>query len=350
MHSSGKELPQSLGGLRFVVGSCVKYAPAWALANAASSLLGGLSPLFMLLATDRAVSSLVAHRSVMGAIVLFVVSAVLTVGGSVGGSMTQLRLEQALTLNLQPQVMSVLVTIPWVQLEDPASQDAVARAQETVGHCAVVWDSLSALLRDALQSTSSLVFLYSVSRLSALAALAGLLPMLLLRRLGAKDVAHAWIQGTAHRRFADYLVDVLTTRTFAAESRLFGFAPHILTRWDSAFRAATRSTVEAEGRAAARAELASVCGTGIILGAAALLLVGRPGAAAVASGLLAIMTVFRQLGDIGFWISRLTQDGAQASDIGRVLGQGRSSDGGGRGGASCGAGCEEQSPALKQRR
>ncbi len=312
--------PGALRGLRFALGVVLRAAPLQVALDALMTLAEALAPLAVLQGTRELLSELAAgHSPWSGLLLVGIGEAVPAFGSRVLYGPVGAALGRRIEAVLRPRVMTALATMPWTTLEDPEVQKRLARLDEGLTAVEIVWDSGFALVRDVGRGLSALAFLATVSPWAALAAGVALVPAVLLRRAAAAEWEGVRLANLPAQRLAGYLFGLLTGRDSAAEVRLFGYAAHVRERWRRALGVVQRAELTEQARTALRGQLAATAGTALVLVAASLVLVGRAGAPATASGLLALLTAFRQTADLGYWVGSLAEEDAHAANLAEVL-------------------------------
>jgi len=315
---------RTLKGLVFALGVVLGATPVMAACDAAITAAEALAPLAMLLGTRAVLNALTAHRSPWpGLLLLAAGEAVPAFGSRVVNGPVLAAVSRATERALRPRVQAALATMPWARLEDPAARDRLDRVEDGIVAVDVAWDSAGALLRDIGRGCSALAFLWTVSPWAALGAAAALVPDVLLRRAAAEQFESVRLAAIPARRVAGYLFGLLTGRGAAAEARLFGFAAYVRGRWRDAVRRVQTAEAAQQVRTALLGLAASALQVALMASAAGLVLLGRHGAGATAAGILALTSVFRQTGDLSYWVASLVRDGGDAANLAEVLSWGR---------------------------
>ncbi len=314
----------ALPGIGFAIRTVVAIAPDLLLAEAAITVAEVLAPLALLAGMRLLLTALSAGDPPWPGLVLVAVGEGIPAFGSrVVYGPVGARLSWRITQTLGPRVAAVLATMPWVRLQDPAAKDRLDLVPDGILAVELIWDSGTALVRDAGRSAAALWFLSTIHWPAAALALAALVPTVALRRRAALEWESVRLSETPERRRAGYLAGLLTGRAAAAEVRLFGYGRYIQRLWGQALRDLWRAESAEQARTGLRALAAEVVTTGLTLAAAVdVLFVG--GAARTGSGLLALLTAFQQTQGISYWVGSLTQENRTAGNLVEVLGWGRS--------------------------
>lgn len=311
-------------GLAFAVGVVVRAAPQLVVLTTLISLAEAVAPLAMLEGTRLLLDALGTGQPPWRGLALLAVGEAVPAFGSrvafgpVGDAMTR-RIESV----LRPRVLASLATMPWIRLEDSATQDRLGRVEDGIAAVDIAWDSGGALIRDVGRALSALAFLLTVSPWAALFAAAAVGPEMLLQRAAAVEWEGVRLSQIPVQRQAGYLFGLLTGPATAAEVRLFRYAGYIRKRWLAAFRRVQRAELAEQTRTALRTQLAGLTGTLLMAAAAALVVLRHGGAGATASGVLALLAAFRQTQDISYWVGSLAREDLNAANLREVLGWGR---------------------------
>ncbi|MEA2646579.1 MAG: ATP-binding cassette, subfamily bacterial [Chloroflexota bacterium] len=165
------------------------------------------------------------------AVVQLVIAAVASLMGTLRNIAQQL-LQERVQIRIQLMVMDHAAALDLPFFEDPASYDLLRRAQEDSRNRPVqMISSTFGLLQTAITFVSMIALLLGVSPLLALIALLSPIPAFI------SDTRYSWWGYRIARwnsrllRRMNYLVQLVTTDTFAKEVKLFGLGGYFIDRY-----------------------------------------------------------------------------------------------------------------------
>src|SRR5438094_3723281 len=160
--------------------------------------------------------------------VLFVISALLNTLRNI----FQQLLQNSVSMRIQLMVMEKAASLDLPFYEDPASYDLLRRAQnDSINRPVLMIATAFGLLQTVLTFGTMIVLLIGVSPLLALAALVSPIPAFIAdTRYGWRGYAIArW--GSRLLRRMTYMVNLVTTDSFAKEVKLFGLGQYFIERY-----------------------------------------------------------------------------------------------------------------------
>lgn len=160
-----------------------------------------------------------------GVLVLTAVSQALTTYG-------QTLLQERMTLTIRHQVMSHASELQLSYFEGSASYDMLRQAaQEAPTRPLSMMNSALGLIRTLITFGSMIALLVSISPLLALVALVAPIPAFISQsKYGARAFWLTLMMSPLKRRM-DYLSSLVTTDTYAKETKLFGLGPYFVDRF-----------------------------------------------------------------------------------------------------------------------
>ncbi|KZB85019.1 ABC transporter ATP-binding protein [Amycolatopsis regifaucium] len=160
-----------------------------------------------------------------GALVLTALSQAVTTYG-------QSLLQERMTLTIRHQVMSHASRLHLSYFEGSASYDMLRQAaQEAPTRPLSMMNSALGLVRTAITFSSMVALLVSISPLLALVALVAPIPAFISQsKYGARAFWLTLLMSPLKRRM-DYLSSLVTTDTYAKETKLFGLGPYFVDRF-----------------------------------------------------------------------------------------------------------------------
>jgi ATP-binding cassette subfamily B protein len=176
-------------------------------------------------------------------LVVFAISALLNTLRNI----TQQLLQNSVAMRIQLMVMEKAASLDLAFYEDPASYDLLRRAQnDSVNRPVLMIATAFGLLQTLLTLVTMIAFLFGVSWILALIVLVSPVPAFIA------DTRYGWIGYNIARwssrllRRMNYMVNLVTTDSFAKEVKLFGLGGYFIERYRliaSAFYDSQRSQV-----------------------------------------------------------------------------------------------------------
>jgi ATP-binding cassette subfamily B protein len=214
-------------------------SPAMSIAILASTLVGGLTPTVTAyiakLLLDSVVAAVAGHGSTgrivgisifqLGILTFTAVSTALT-------NVAQQLLQERMTLTIRHQVMDHASKLDLAFFEGSESYDLLRQAsQEAPSRPVSMMSSALSLVRTAITFASMIVLLVSVSPLLALVVLIAPIPAFVSQsKYGARAFMLALYVSPVRRRM-EYLSSLVTTDTYAKETKVFGLGPYLVDRF-----------------------------------------------------------------------------------------------------------------------
>lgn len=313
-------------GLSFVLHTLWTTAPFHVAADAGLTATEAAAPLALLQGTRLVLADLAVRRSPWGGFALLALGKAIPAFGSrvVYGPLAE-AISDRVTGFLQPQWASSLLTMPWVQRTDPASQEIRQSARDGSASVEVAFDSASALIRDLGGTGCALVFLFTLRPLAALLALAAFCLSLLFWRVATTQWEEEQrLSALPSRQRVGVLFAILTGRSAAAELRIFGYAHYVLDAWRQAMVDGQRAEGLLQLRAGLQRIAVDVARIGLTIASAVLVMAHGGSLAVQGSALWALVTATQSGGDIGYWLESLAKENQNAACLAEVLAQGRS--------------------------
>src|SRR5262245_50222654 len=246
-----KDLRARLARLRSAAGGTVRglpkvarltwqASPAMPIVILASTLVSGLTPTVTAyiakLLLDSVVAAVAGHGSTgtivgisifqLGILTFTAVSTALT-------NVAQQLLQERMTLTIRHQVMDHASKLDLAFFEGSESYDLLRQAsQEAPARPVSMMTSALGLVRTAVTFASMIVLLVSVSPLLAVVVLLAPIPAFISQsKYGARAFMLALFVSPVRRRM-DYLSSLVTTDTYAKETKVFGLGPYLVgTAW-----------------------------------------------------------------------------------------------------------------------
>ena len=147
-------------------------------------------------------------------------------------NITQQLLQNSVSMSIQLMVMEKAASLDLAFYEDPASYDLLRRAQtDSINRPVLMISTAFGLVQTTLTFASMIALLIVVSPLLALLALVSPIPAFIAdTRYGWRGYNIArW--GSRLLRRMNYLVTLLTTDTYAKETKLFGLGQYFIDRY-----------------------------------------------------------------------------------------------------------------------
>jgi ATP-binding cassette subfamily B protein len=214
-------------------------SPALTVILALITLLSGLLPTVTAYIAKLLLDSVVAaiqHRGTTGDIanVAFLQFGVLA-ASAVSNALTSIAqslLQERMTLTIRHQVMAHASDLHLAYFEGSTSYDMLRQAaQEAPTRPLSMMNSALGLLRTLITFGSMIALLVSVSPLLALVALVAPIPAFISQsRYGSRAFWLTFMMSPIKRRM-DYLSSLVTTDTYAKETKLFGLGPYFVDRF-----------------------------------------------------------------------------------------------------------------------
>jgi len=214
-------------------------SPAMSIAILASTLVGGLTPTVTAyiakLLLDSVVAAVAGHGSTsrivgisifqLGILTFTAVSTALT-------NVAQQLLQERMTLTIRHQVMDHASKLDLAFFEGSESYDLLRQAsQEAPSRPVSMMSSALSLVRTAITFASMIVLLVSVSPLLAAVVLIAPIPAFISQsKYGARAFMLALYVSPIRRRM-EYLSSLVTTDTYAKETKVFGLGPYLVDRF-----------------------------------------------------------------------------------------------------------------------
>ncbi len=226
-------------GLPRVIGLAWQASPVMTVLIALSTVVSGLMPTLTAyvakLLLDAVVAAVQGHgtttRIVELAALEFGVFTATAISTALTNAAQQL-LQERMTLSIRHRVMDHASKLDLRFFEDSESYDQLRQAsQEAPQRPVSMLTSALGLVRTSITFGSMVVLLVSVSPLLAVVALAAPVPAFISQsKYGARAfMLTLWMSPI--RRRMDYLNSLVTTDTYAKETKLFGLGPYLVDRF-----------------------------------------------------------------------------------------------------------------------
>jgi ATP-binding cassette subfamily B protein len=243
LRSRFKRLRESIGGtvrgLPKVARLTWQASPWLTIAIGGVTLVSGLLPTVTAYAAKLLLDDVVAaiqHHGTKSAIVgvavfqfaLFALTAIATTLSTI----SQALLQEKMTLTIRHQVMDHASKLHLAYFEGSESYDLLRQAsQEAPTRPLSMMTSALGLVRTAITFCSMIALLVSISPLLALVALLAPIPAFISQsKYGARAFWLTYMMSPIKRRM-DYLNSLVTTDTYAKETKLFGLGPYLVDRF-----------------------------------------------------------------------------------------------------------------------
>jgi ATP-binding cassette, subfamily B, bacterial len=226
-------------GLPKVVRLTWQASPALTIVLAVITLVSGLLPTATAYIAKLLLDSVVAaiqHTGSTGDIVRVVafqfgVLALTAISGALT-SIAQTLLQERMTLTIRHQVMRHASDLELAYFEGSASYDMLRQAaQEAPTRPMVMMNSALGLVRTAITFGSMIALLIAISPLLALVALLAPIPAFISQSRYGSRAFWLTIMMSPLKRRMDYLSSLVTTDTYAKETKLFGLGPYFVDRF-----------------------------------------------------------------------------------------------------------------------
>ncbi|MEV4600419.1 ABC transporter ATP-binding protein [Amycolatopsis sp. NPDC049253] len=147
-------------------------------------------------------------------------------------SIAQTLLQERMTLTIRHQVMDHASKLQLAYFEGSTSYDMLRQAaQEAPTRPLSMMNSALGLVRTAITFSSMIALLVSISPLLALVALLAPIPAFISQsKYGSRAFWLTFLMSPIKRRM-DYLSSLVTTDTYAKETKLFGLGPYFVERF-----------------------------------------------------------------------------------------------------------------------
>jgi ATP-binding cassette subfamily B protein len=147
-------------------------------------------------------------------------------------NVAQQLLQERMTLSIRHQVMAHSAELDLAFFEGSGSYDMLRQAsQEAPGRPVSMMTSALGLIRTGITFASMVVLLVSVSPILAAVALLAPIPAFISQsKYGSRAFMLALLVSPIRRRM-DYLSSLVTTDTYAKETKLFGLGPYLVDRF-----------------------------------------------------------------------------------------------------------------------
>lgn len=214
-------------------------SPAMTIVILVSTVVGGLTPTVTAyiakLLLDSVVAAVAGHGSTstivwisvcqLGVLTFTAVSTALT-------NVAQQLLQERMTLTIRHQVMDHASRLDLAFFEGSESYDLLRQAsQEAPSRPVSMMTSALSLVRTAITFASMIVLLASVSPLLAVVVLVAPIPAFISQsKYGARAFMLALYVSPVRRRM-EYLSSLITTDTYAKETKVFGLGPYLVDRF-----------------------------------------------------------------------------------------------------------------------
>jgi ATP-binding cassette subfamily B protein len=245
-----KDLRSRLKRLRAAIGGTVRGLPkvtrlTWqaspwlTIAIGVVTLVGGLLPTATAytakLLLDAVVAAIQGHgtKSAIVGVALFQFGIfALTAISSALATISQQLLQEKMTLTIRHQVMDHASKLHLAYFEGSESYDLLRQAsQEAPTRPLSMMTSALGLIRTTITFASMIALLVSISPLLALVALLAPIPAFISQsKYGARAFWLTFLMSPIKRRM-DYLSSLVTTDTYAKETKLFGLGPYLVDRF-----------------------------------------------------------------------------------------------------------------------
>lgn len=147
-------------------------------------------------------------------------------------SIAQTLLQERMTLTIRHQVMRHASDLELAYFEGSASYDMLRQAaQEAPTRPMVMMNSALGLVRTAITFGSMIALLIAISPLLALVALLAPIPAFISQSKYGSRAFWLTIMMSPLKRRMDYLSSLVTTDTYAKETKLFGLGPYFVDRF-----------------------------------------------------------------------------------------------------------------------
>jgi ATP-binding cassette, subfamily B, bacterial len=243
LRSRFRRLRQAVGGtvrgLPKVAKLTWQASPWLTIAIAAVTLISGLLPTATAYAAklllDAVVAAIAGHGSkdaIVGVALFQFGIFALTAISSTLATISQTLLQEKMTLTIRHQVMDHSSKLHLAYFEGSESYDLLRQAsQEAPTRPLSMMTSALGLIRTTITFSSMIALLVSVSPLLALVALLAPIPAFISQsKYGARAFWLTFMMSPIKRRM-DYLSSLVTTDTYAKETKLFGLGPYLVDRF-----------------------------------------------------------------------------------------------------------------------
>jgi len=226
-------------GLPKVVRLTWQASPAMTLLIALSTLISGLLPTVTAYVAKLLLDAVVAAVQGTGTTTRIVEITAFQLGvftfTAVSTAITnvaQQLLQERMTLTIRHQVMAHAATLDLAFFEGSASYDLLRQAsQEAPSRPVSMMTSALSLIRTAITFASMVALLVSVNPLLAAVALLAPIPAFISQsKYGSRAFMLALYVSPIRRRM-DYLSSLVTTDTYAKETKVFGLGPYLVDRF-----------------------------------------------------------------------------------------------------------------------
>jgi ATP-binding cassette subfamily B protein len=243
LRSRFRRLRQAVGGtvrgLPKVAKLTWQASPWLTIAISAVTLISGLLPTATAYAAklllDAVVAAIAGHGSknaIVGVALFQFGIFALTAISSTLATISQTLLQEKMTLTIRHQVMDHASKLHLAYFEGSESYDLLRQAsQEAPTRPLSMMTSALGLIRTTITFSSMIALLVSVSPLLALVALLAPIPAFISQsKYGARAFWLTFMMSPIKRRM-DYLNSLVTTDTYAKETKLFGLGPYLVDRF-----------------------------------------------------------------------------------------------------------------------
>ncbi len=325
MEIQSTKRPGPWAGLSFVFRTLWTAARFHVAVDAGLTAAEAAAPLALLQGTRTVLADLALRRPPWGGFALLALGEAIPAFGSrvVYGPLAE-AISDRVTLFLQPQWASSLLTMPWGRLTDPASQEILQGARDGSASVEVAFDLASALIRDLGRTGCALGFLFTLRPLAALMALVACCLSLLFWRLATTQWEEEQrLSALPIRQRTGVLFTILTGQGAAAELRIFGYARYVRDAWQRAIVGSQRAEGRLQLLMGMRRIAVDVACIGLTIASAVLVMAHGGSVAVEGSALWALITATQSGGDIGYWLKSLAKENQNAARLAEVLAQGR---------------------------
>lgn len=214
-------------------------SPAMTIAILASTVVGGLTPTVTAyiakLLLDSVVAAVAGHGSTSMIVWISVFQLGILLVTAVTNALTnvaQQLLQERMTLTIRHQVMDHASRLDLAFFEGSESYDMLRQAsQEAPSRPVSMMTSALSLVRTAITFASMIALLASVSPLLAAVVLVAPIPAFISQsKYGARAFMLALYVSPVRRRM-EYLSSLITTDTYAKETKVFGLGPYLVDRF-----------------------------------------------------------------------------------------------------------------------
>jgi ATP-binding cassette subfamily B protein len=243
LRSRFRRLRQAVGGtvrgLPKVARLTWQASPWLTIAISVVTLISGLLPTATAYAAklllDSVVAAIAGHGSknaIVGVAAFQFGLFALTAISSTLATISQTLLQEKMTLTIRHQVMDHASKLHLAYFEGSESYDLLRQAsQEAPTRPLSMMTSALGLIRTTITFSSMIALLVSVSPLLALVALLAPIPAFISQsKYGARAFWLTFMMSPIKRRM-DYLSSLVTTDTYAKETKLFGLGPYLVDRF-----------------------------------------------------------------------------------------------------------------------